>query len=412
VAPIGFAPVSLAADPRTRGSASSAARDDRSWAGRRIALFVNSVEMGGVEEHVRQIAEGFIARGADVLLICPESTDISPLARAAAAAGAKPIRLTLSWNTVGRAAVGRFSELVRLLRSERVDVLHVHLTGYTGGRWALLAGMLARTNAVICTLQIAPDKPVTWSVRLDRRLINAIVDRFIAVSEVTRGRLIRFLGQSAEKTVVIPNAVELPRYVRKPLQTREQLLSSIGVPPDATIVGCVARLSPQKGIAHLIEATPAILRELPDAHVVLVGEGPLRAELTARVANLGLAGRIHFAGNQKDVPAWLAAMDVFVLPSLFEGLPLSILEAMAAGLPVIATAVDGTPEAVDDGVTGRLIPPEDPAAIAAAVVDVLKTPGLAARYGAAGRARAQLFSESALIDRLAAVYSAVLPPRR
>src|SRR6185503_18699600 len=140
------------------------------------------------------------------------------------------------------------------------------------GRWALLAGMLARTPAVICTLQIAPEAPVKWWVRLDRRVINLIVDRFIAVSEITRGRLIQYLGQSARKTVMIPNAVELRRYSTRPAETRDAIVSSLGVPADATIVGCVARLSPQKGITYLIESIPAILTHVPDAHVVLVGD--------------------------------------------------------------------------------------------------------------------------------------------
>jgi glycosyltransferase involved in cell wall biosynthesis len=147
---------------------------------------------------------------------------------------------------------------------------------------------------------------------------------------------------------------------------------------------------------------------VPDAHVILVGDGPLRGELEQQAVDLGVSDRIHFVGRQEDIPSWLAAMDVFVLPSLFEGLPLSILEAMAAGLPVVATAVDGTPEAVEGGVTGRLVPAEDAGALAAALVDVLKTPGLAARLGAAGHARAELYSESALIDRLATIYTEVL----
>jgi glycosyltransferase involved in cell wall biosynthesis len=391
-----------------RSWTSDLARDARAWTGRRIALFVNSVEMGGVEEHVRQIAAGFVGRGAEVLLICPESDEIGPLADAGSAAGGNVVRLTLSWGTGSLAALRRFFKLVGLLRSQRVDVLHVHLTGYTGGRWAILAATLARTPAVICTLQIAPATPVKWWVRLDRRFINLLVDRFIAVSYVTRGRLIGYLGQSSDKTVVIPNAVELHRYSARPAQTRRLILSSFGIPVTAPIIGCVARLSPQKGITFLIESTPALLAGVPDAHVILVGDGPLRAELEKQAVDLGVRDRIHFAGRQEDIPAWLAAMDVFVLPSLFEGLPLSILEAMAAGLPVVATAVDGTPEAVEDGVTGRLVPPEDAGALAAAVIDVLKTPALAGRLGAAGHARAELYSESALIDRLAAVYAEVL----
>jgi glycosyltransferase involved in cell wall biosynthesis len=409
------AEVSLVAarpDTAPNRTSSDSAWDDGAWAQRRIALFVNSVEMGGVEEHVRQLAAAFVARGVQVLLICPESDEIGRLAAAGVAAGAKVFRLTLSSGTGRLDALRRFFKLVRLLRSQGVDVLHVHLTGYTGGRWAILAGVLARTPAVVCTLHIAPANPVKWGVRLDRRFMNLLVDRFIAVSHITRGRLIRYLGLPPDKTAAVPNAVELHRYRSGPAQTRHAILSSFGIPDGARIIGCVARLSHQKGIAFLIESTPALLAGVPDAHVVLVGDGPLRAELEQQAVALGVRDRIHFVGRQEDIPSWLAAMDVFVLPSLFEGLPLSILEAMAAGLPVVATAVDGTPEAVEDGATGRLVPSEDAAALAAALVEVLATPGLAARLGAAGRARAELYSESALVERLAAVYGAVLTHKR
>jgi glycosyltransferase involved in cell wall biosynthesis len=301
--------------------------------------------------------------------------------------------------------------LVQLLRTERVEVLHIHLVGYTGGRWALLAARLARVPATVCTIQITPAQRERWLTRLDRRITTAGVDRFIAVSQVSRQRLVDYLGQSPAKIAVIPNAVELERYATAPALAGDSVRTRHGVSPDAVLLGAVARLSPQKGLSYLIDALPAIVAQQPRVQVLLVGDGPLRAALEAQATALGVRDRVHFAGPQEDVPSYLRAMDLFVLPSLFEGLPLAVLEAMAAALPVVATAVDGTPEAVEDGVTGRLVPPRDAAAFAETVLDLLRDPAAQARMGAAGRARANEFSVEALVDHVSSVYAEVLGRR-
>jgi glycosyltransferase involved in cell wall biosynthesis len=379
--------------------------------GLRVALFVNSVIMGGVEEHVRQIAEGFRARGADVTVICPEAPAIDPLARAVELTGAKVVRLDLSRTLGLSAAAARFAELVRLLRAQKVQVLHIHLTGYHGGRWAVLAAKFARISATICTIQIAPHQPESRAVRAERGVMNLVVDRFIAVAQAPKRQLVDWAGLSGEKTAVIPNAVELQRYERVPEGARLEVRNQFGIPADAPLLGSLARLDPQKGLAHLLDAMPAVLARVPTVHLLLVGDGVLRASLEQQSRELGLTGCVHFAGQQRDVPRYLTTFDIFVLPSLFEGLPLSILEAMAAGLPVVATAVDGTPEATEDGVTGYLVPPADPAALAAALAKLLEKPDTAARMSAEARIRARSFSLDALIDRLSRLYSEVLAAR-
>jgi glycosyltransferase involved in cell wall biosynthesis len=376
-----------------------------SWArGLRVALFVNSVEMGGVEEHVRQLGAGLRTAGAEVALICPESPDIDPMAIAVAQVGVDVHRITLSWRTGPSGCLARFSRLVRLLRARRFQILHIHLTGYNGGRWVVLAGRLAGVAALICTIQIAPERRERRAVRLERRLMNLFIDRFIAVSEITRGRLLAYLSQSATKTTVIPNAVELDRYQDVPRGTRQEIRGRFGIPAEAPVIGTAARLSAQKGHTYLIAAIPELLASVPNAHVLLVGDGPLRSELEDQARALDLDHRVHFAGYQREIPAYLSAMDVFVLPSLFEGLPLSVLEAMAAGVPVIATAVDGTPEAVQHGIAGWLIPPKDPRAIAQATIALLNAPETMVRMADAGRARAREFSTNVLLNRICGVY--------
>lgn len=370
----------------------------------RVVLVVNSVEMGGVEEHVRQIATGLAERAARVTVVVPEEPAIDPLAGAVLAAGASVERLTLSRGMLRPSGLQRLGRLIRLLRQRRTEVLHLHLVGFGGGRWILIGAILARVPAIVCTIHVAPTEPQGWKTKLGRALLTPFVDRYIAVSQASKDRLVAFLGMPPDRLVAVPNAVELQRFATPAEPGRAAVRAQWAIPPDAPVLSVLARLSPQKGLTYLISAMPAILVEHPDAYALVVGEGYLRPDLEAQARALGVEDRVLLVGYRQNVVDYLRASDLFVLPSLFEGMPLSILEAMGAGLPVIATAVDGTPEVVLDGETGLLVPPEDPAALAQSVNRLLSDRQLAARMGRAGRARADGFSESALLDRVGAVY--------
>ena len=174
------------------------------------------------------------------------------------------------------------------------------------------------------------------------------------------------------------------------------------------MVGSVTRLSPQKAPLDFVAAAAQVAARRPDVHFVVVGDGPLRAEVEAQVAAAGLAGRFHLTGLRRDVPDLLHSFDVFVLTSLWEGLPRVLIQAMAAGLAVVATAVDGNAEAVEDGVNGFLTPPGDPQALAAALLRLLGDPALAGQMGAAGRERADEFGARKMVDDIAALYEALL----
>jgi glycosyltransferase involved in cell wall biosynthesis len=171
------------------------------------------------------------------------------------------------------------------------------------------------------------------------------------------------------------------------------------------VVLTVARLDEQKGHCYLLEAAA----QVPEAQFVLAGDGPLRASLEAQARSLGVEDRVKFLGYRSDIADLLADCDVFVLPSLYEGLPLSILEAMSAGKPVIATHIGGTDEAVIAGETGLLVPPADSAALAAAIRSLLTDRPLAQRLATAGRARvAQEFSAAKMVQQVIAVYDELL----
>lgn len=207
------------------------------------------------------------------------------------------------------------------------------------------------------------------------------VDRYIAVSQAIAERLTETLGWPQSKIEVIRNGVVLDRLQRPPNSTMRERLAGDAERP---VVLTVARLDPQKGLDVLVAAAA----EMPDARFVVAGEGRQRGRLEADAQRLGLRDRIVFLGHRTDVPDLLAASDLFVLPSLYEGSSLAVLEAMASGKPIISTAVGGTDELLLHGESGLLVPARDAGALASAIQTALSDPSLRNRLGAAARERA------------------------
>ena len=268
------------------------------------------------------------------------------------------------------------------LRAERPAIVHAHLSWPLACRYGILAAWLARVPAIVATAQLYID---FWQERhghLQQRLMTAALRRIIAVSHEVKARYAGELRVPERKLTVVPNGIPVPPVPRPADPALRALL--VQGRPDYVVL-TPARFHEQKGHAYLLEAAA----QVPDATFVLAGEGSLRAEMERRARELGVAGRCLFLGQRSDVPALLAAADLFVLPSLFEGLPLSVLEAMAAARPVVATAIGGTDEVVTDGLTGLLVPPRDSAALAAAIRRLQADPALARRLGGAGRERVE-----------------------
>ena len=209
------------------------------------------------------------------------------------------------------------------------------------------------------------------------------------------------------KVRVVPNGVDLKRFAPRPPSSA--LRASLGVPPSAPVALSIGRHVPEKGYRHLVDAAALVERARPGVHWVLVGDGELRSELEARARRLGLESRVHFTGWRDDVADVLALSDVFVLPSQSEGFGRVLVEAMAMGRAIVATAVGGVPDVVLAGRTGLLVQPADPVALADAVRALLDDPARAARLGAAGRARAESsFSLGAHVHAVERVYDEVL----
>jgi glycosyltransferase involved in cell wall biosynthesis len=283
----------------------------------------------------------------------------------------------------------------RAVRRERPDILQVTLPTPWSCRHAIVLGLMLPGVRVIAVEQLPTPAPDRWQ-RTIKRLASRRLAGHVSVGEAAARDVERFAGLRAGAVGVIHNGVEPP--AAPPRRARE----------GAPVFGTLARLDRQKGLEDWLRA----LVDLPEARAEIVGDGPLRHELERRADELGLGARVTFAGWRTDAGALLAGWDAFVLPSHFEGFPLSIVEAMLHAVPVIATDVGSVGEAVLDHETGLLVPPHRPDALAAAARELAGDPGLASRLGERGRELAlERYTSAAMARGYEALYRAVLDGR-
>jgi L-malate glycosyltransferase len=278
--------------------------------------------------------------------------------------------------------VWRWAPLLRLLRSGRVDVLHAHKIG--SNLWASLFSPFVDVPVLVTHEH-------TWSFEgkplrklVDRELIARAASAFVAVSEDDRRKMIEIEGIPAEKVRFVPNGIPDVRA-----GDGARVRAELGIEPTAPVVGTVCALRPQKALDVSIKAIAQLIDEWPDLRFVVVGDGPDRERLERQAASL--QGRALFLGRRPndEVPDLLAAFDVVVNSSTFEGTPLAVLEWMATGRAIVATAVGGIPAILEDGVEAILVPPGDAVALAAGLRRLLGAPSERRRLGAAARARQQ-----------------------
>ena len=277
--------------------------------------------------------------------------------------------------------------LWRLLRRERPQVVHTHTS--KAGAVGRLAAWLAGIPLVIHT----PHGHIFYGyygtvgsaiIRLLERLLAKITDRIVTLTDRGAQEHVHYKIAGAEKFATVHSGIDLARFRSvqvDPAVKRKEL----GLPPDGVIVGTVGRLVPIKGLEWLLKAVPQVLAQFPQACFVIIGDGPLLGELRQMTSKLGISLRVVFLGAREDVPECLAALDLFVLPSLNEGMGRVLLEAMAVGCPVVATRVGGIPDIVADGTTGLLVPPRDERALAEAILTLLRDRSRRAAYGEAAR---------------------------
>jgi glycosyltransferase involved in cell wall biosynthesis len=270
--------------------------------------------------------------------------------------------------------------IARHLRALQPDIVHTFLL--TASLYGRLGAILAGVPIVIGTeVNIYEHKQPHHA--LAERLLMRGTDRVVVSAESVREFYLRQVHADPARVDVIYNAVDWSQL--QTTTSRDAMRSSLGVPQAATLAGIIARLTKQKAHQHLFDAM-ASTPELHALHLLVVGDGDLREELRDRVERQGLASRVHFLGARRDLGDLLAAIDLFVMPSLWEGLPLSMVLAMGAGLPVVATRVAGIPEVVRHGETGLLVPPADVPALGSALARLASDPTLRRTMGTAAAA--------------------------
>jgi starch synthase (maltosyl-transferring) len=281
----------------------------------------------------------------------------------------------------GRSDWGVILRLKRELRQFQPEIVQTFLFhANIAGR---LAGRLARVPHCVSGIRVA-ERRSRWPLWLDR-VTNRLVATNVCVSRAVADFSINVARLPRAKVVVIPNGVDVaPFATAAPID-----LSALGLPASARMIIAVGRLDPQKGLVHLLEAFPTLAAEHDDVHLLLVGDGPERARLARIVAEQGLTHRVHFAGWRPDVPRLLKSAYCLALPSLWEGMPNVVLEAMAASLPVVATRVEGVDELVVPDQTGLIVPPGSPTELGDALESLLSDSDRARAMGKAGRERVE-----------------------
>jgi len=296
--------------------------------------------------------------------------------------------------------------LIRAIRRAHPDIVHTHTSkaGFLGRAAAWRAGVprILHTPHGHIFHGYYGRATTRLFVALER-LAARCTERIIVLTDAEASQHLALGIGRPEQFVTIPSGVDLAE-VRRAAMEGASIRRMLGLSQETPLLGIVSRLVPVKGIVHLLTAMPEILRHYPDAHLAVAGDGEERPALEAQAKALGISPRVHFMGFREDPAAVIGALDVFVLPSLNEGLGKVLVIAMALGVPVVATRVGGIPEVVEDGRQGLLVPPADPPALAGAVAALLKDKARAASMGGAGRTRAELFSAEIMLERHAKLY--------
>ncbi|WP_437590728.1 glycosyltransferase [Sorangium sp. So ce1000] len=366
-----------------------------------IAHVVTSLKAGDAEQVVVDLTALQRATGHDVTVIAiaddPDGPRADQLRRRGVEVQLLPKRRGFDVSMTAR--------LVALFRARGISLVHAHnqlpLIYAAPAGWLHGVPVIHTKHGVLEEMQ---------GRRWLRSAAAAFVDAHVAVSRPTAETLVSQGQICREKLHVVPSGLDLSRFAPDPV-ARARVRAELGISQQAWVLGTVGRLSAVKNHALLLRAAARALPE--DGRLLLVGEGPERERLAALTRELGLSERALFVGKRHSAPQFLAALDAFVLSSVSEGLPLALLEAMAAGLPVVATAVGGVPTALTDGYTGFLVPSGDAEAFAARLTELRDNPSLAARMGRYGRKVAlQRYSAARMVERYMDLYTLLLVRQR
>jgi glycosyltransferase involved in cell wall biosynthesis len=358
-------------------------------------MVLPAMEAAGMEAMTARLTRALALRGHHVGVTCIESGGV--LAEQLRADGFRVAVVP----TLGLRSLLRAPRLENWLRTVAPDVVHVH-----SGAWLKAAHAARRAGVprVVLTFHgLIGDDGEPWYVPILHRWATRYTDCIAPVSASLGDYLSRRLKIDTAKLHVILNSVNTDHF--HPGPPTGALRETLRITSDRLVVGTVARLDPVKNHALLIDAFARVRGLVPQATLVIIGDGPLRENLECHARELGVEADVYFYGTSNDVTALYRELDVFVLSSNAEGTSMSILEAMASGVCVVATSVGGTPDLLADGASGMLVPPGDPAALVDALTQVLRDGERRRRFAQAGRARAERqYSEPVMVEAYEALY--------
>jgi glycosyltransferase involved in cell wall biosynthesis len=373
----------------------------------RVLYLIGGGEFGGAEQHLLGLVNNLDAHQFHPQVAVFYEEEFSARVRA--------LGIPTTVLASDSRSLGGLHPVRDLIRDWRPHIIHTH--GVRANLIGRLANKYEGYPAVSVTTvhsNMALDYPVLWKRMLFGAFENLTwkhVDHFILVSEAMKRDFLK-VGLPERKLTVVHNAIELPE-APVPHVAKTNLRELLGVEENTLIVGTVARLHPVKGYTYLVKAIRQVVKERQNVVFPWIGEGDQHDELLREAQELGVEKYIKFLGFRKDVPDLLPQFDVFVLPSLSEGLSVAILEALAAGVPVLTTAVGGSPEVITSGETGLLVPSMDPAALADRICLLLSDTALRKRLASAGQEMVfQRFSLRRLVRETTDVYRALLRKRR
>jgi glycosyltransferase involved in cell wall biosynthesis len=360
-----------------------------------LTLTDELVSGGGAEQVANRLAASLDPARFESYICATRPRHFEHVVRELREAG---VRITIL-DRRGRLDMHAWPRLIALLRRERIDVIHAHKFG--SNIWASSLGRLAGVPVVISHEHTWSYVGQAWRKFLDRELIGRFSDAFVAVSPEDRRRMIEIERVPRERTRLILNGV--PEHQPEGGDVRAEL----AIPTEAPVIGAVGALRDQKAYAFLIEVAAELRGEFPDLRVLICGDGPeeRKGALRAQARQLGIGDAVLVLGQRNDVANVLEAVDVAVLASDYEGLPLSVMEYMGAARPIVATRVGGVPELLDDGVHGLLVEPRDRAGMVAAIASLLRDPEHGRELGArAAERQAAKFTFPAMVHQVEALY--------
>lgn len=366
---------------------------------------------GGMKGHLLALAGGLHKFGYDIEVACPGD---SSLAREIQGLGLAVHFINLVGPLNPIQDLRCVIQLYKIVRQGQYDIIHFHgAKAGLVGRIAAVASRCPRTVLTAHNFIIYDEVPLAKKIlfKYGEKLLSRATSRIITVSEALKADLTDNYQLKAEHITPVYNGIDTAKYLER--RDHAPTKTKWGIGQAKYVIGTVARMAPQKGLQYLLEAVALIKKTDPrkagEIACVVAGDGPLQAELANQAKRLGIENQIIFPGFVRDMPDVLACLDIFVIPSIAEGLSITTIEAMAAGLPVIASRVGGLPELVDEGVTGYLVEPRNPSALAQAILKMMNEPEKARTMGENGRALAcRNFSTETMISNTCKVYEQVL----